>query len=86
MGKNFPKEYYCGNCQKKYSKKQSWEEHFEKKSSKCYHTKGPRIWAHNLELAREKYKHAKKVECTFKIKEDTVASSSMSDSPPPIKS
>ena len=29
--------------------------------------------------------HAKKVECTFKIKEDTVASSSMSDSPPPSK-
>jgi len=30
MGKHIPnKEFYCGHCQKKYSKKQNWEEHFE---------------------------------------------------------
>ena len=59
MGKHIPnKEFYCGHCQKKYSKKQNWEEHFEAKKSKCYHTKGPRVWAHTLDQAVEKYKHA----------------------------
>ena len=90
MGKNNPnKEYYCGYCQKKYSKKQNWEEHFETKKSKCYHTKGPRVWAHNLDQAVEKYKYAKKAEFSYKTI-STAGTSTSSDafecSPPAKKS
>ena len=38
----------------------------KQKKSKCYHTKGPRVWAHTLDQAVEKYKHAKKAEFSFK--------------------
>ena len=88
MGKNNPnKEYYCGHCQKKYSKKQNWEEHFEAKKSKCYHTKGPKVWAHTLDQAVEKYKHAKKAEFSFKtiFTAGTSTSSDAFECPPPSK-
>ena len=39
---------------------------FWSKKSKCYHTKGPKVWAHTLDQAVEKYKHAKKAEFSFK--------------------
>ena len=88
MGKHVPnKEYYCGHCQKKYSKKQNWEEHFETKKGKCYHTKGPRVWDHTLEQAVEKYKHAKKAEVSFKpiISAGTSTSCDAFECPPPSK-
>ena len=87
MGKHVPnKEYYCGHCQKKYSKKENWEEHFEAKK-KCYHTKGPKVWARTLDQAVEKYKHAKKAEISFKpiFTAGTSTSSDAFECPPPSK-
>ena len=62
------KDFYCGKCSKKFSKKQNWEEHFEKQTvlglagSKgyhpniCYNTKDPKVWANDLENAVKKYR------------------------------
>ena len=58
-----------------------------KQKGKCYHTKGPKVWAYTLEQAVEKYKHAKKAEVSFKpiISAGTSTSCDAFECPPPSK-